>query len=62
LATAAAEFAEILRHAYWARGSRPGDVLALVQGIEYTRDEKELREFIELVRWADSFDEEFAER
>jgi len=62
IAAAAAEFAEILRGSYWARGSRPGDVLALIDGVQYEYDDEALSEFVELIRKADAFEDEFTER
>ncbi|TET32727.1 MAG: DUF3520 domain-containing protein [Planctomycetota bacterium] len=50
LAAAAAEFSEILRESYWAKGSDLGAVLALAKSVapEFDND-KDVLEFVELV-------------
>jgi Ca-activated chloride channel family protein len=53
LAAASAEFAEILRGSYWARGARLGDVLALAKHCEARRDGREdLSELVHLIQRA----------
>jgi len=53
LAAAAAQFAEILRASYWARGARLEDVLALAQHCESRRESGEdIQELVRLIRRA----------
>jgi Ca-activated chloride channel family protein len=49
LAAAAAEFAEILRNSYWARGSQLGDVLAVVQSVERESSNPEVIGLMDLI-------------
>ena len=49
LAAVAAEFAEILRKSYWARGSSLEDVLAVVKGVNQDWDNDDVLEMMHLV-------------
>jgi Ca-activated chloride channel family protein len=50
LAATAAEFAEILRESYWAKGSKLSDVLSLAKSISYEYgSNKDVQEFADLV-------------
>lgn len=53
LAAAAAEFAEILRGSYWAKGSHLHDVLRVAQRVERERPSEQISELIDLINKAD---------
>ncbi len=53
LAAAAAEFAEILRESYWAKGSDLSDVLAVLRTIENEDSNEQIIELMNLVAQAD---------
>jgi Ca-activated chloride channel family protein len=53
LATAVAEFAEILRHSYWARGSEIADLLPMVQQLaRELKDDAQADDFACLIEQA----------
>jgi len=57
LAACVAEFAEILRGSYWARGGSLGDVLALAQQCRTDFDgRKDVRELVSLIERAKGLD------
>jgi Ca-activated chloride channel family protein len=62
LAAAAAEFAEILRKSYWAKGSELKDVLALVKEISNKTDSSEIIELMSLVSKAQQYEQQLAEK
>jgi Ca-activated chloride channel family protein len=55
LAAAAAEFGEILRNSYWARGSELGEVLNLANDVFSETGSKDVLELMNLISKADSF-------
>jgi Ca-activated chloride channel family protein len=61
LAASAAEFAEILRKSYWAKGSKLDDVLALVKEISTQTDSPDVIELLSLVSKAQQY-EQLAEK
>ena len=62
LATAAAEFSEILRGSYWAKGSSLRRVYEIVRDVENETDSPQAQEFLDLIRLADRFEDQLAER
>ncbi len=60
LATAAAEFAEILRKSYWAKGSDLGEVLALVKEITLESESPDVIELLGLVSKAAQYRDQLA--
>ncbi len=62
LAAAAAEFSEILRGSYWARGSSLRKVFEIVRDIENETEDAQVSEFMDLIRLADRFEDQLAER
>ncbi|MFQ6008550.1 MAG: von Willebrand factor type A domain-containing protein [Candidatus Zixiibacteriota bacterium] len=62
LAAAAAEFAEILRKSYWAKGSELKDVLALVKDISNEIDSPDVIELMSLVSKAQQYEQQLAEK
>ena len=62
LAAAAAEFAEILRKSYWAKGSELKDVLALVKQISNKTDFPEVIELMSLISKAQQYEQQLAEK
>lgn len=62
LAAAAAEFAEILRKSYWAKGSSLGDVLALVKEVSMQSSSPEVIELMGLISKSQQFSAQLAER
>jgi hypothetical protein len=62
LAAAAAEFAEILRKSYWAKGSELKDVLALVKEISNKTDSPEVIELMSLISKAQQYEQQLAEK
>jgi Ca-activated chloride channel family protein len=62
LAAASAEFAEILRESYWARGSSLGDVLALVNEIGCENPSDQIAELMDLIGRAMQCGDALAER
>ncbi len=61
LAAAAAEFAEILRKSYWAKGSELNDVLTVVKGISTQTDSPDVIELLSLVSKAQQYEKQLAE-
>ena len=61
LAACAGEFAEILRKSYWAKDSKLGDVLAVVNGIYSTTERAEVLELMGLISKAEQFEKQLAE-
>jgi len=62
LAAAAAEFAEILRKSYWAKGSELKDILALVKEISNKTDSPEVIELMSLISKAQQYEQQLAEK
>lgn len=62
LAAAAAEFAEILRKSYWAKGSELKDILALVKEISNKTDSPEVIELMSLISKAQQYEHQLAEK
>ncbi|MEW5993214.1 MAG: von Willebrand factor type A domain-containing protein [Candidatus Zixiibacteriota bacterium] len=62
LATAAAEFAEILHKSYWAKDSKLGDVLALVKEIAPGTEDHQVIELMHLVSRAQQYEQQLAEK
>ncbi len=62
LAAAAAEYAEILRGSYWAKGSDMKDVLSVVTGLYIDTSDPDILELMGLITKADRFSEQLAER
>jgi len=62
LAAAAAEFAEIMRESYWARGSSLSDVLAVVNDIGCERHTDQIAELTRLINLAMQHGDALAER
>ncbi|UCD95116.1 MAG: DUF3520 domain-containing protein, partial [Candidatus Zixiibacteriota bacterium] len=62
LAAACAEFAEILRKSYWAKGSRLSDVYELAIEVFLENDSREIVEFMNMISKADKFAGERAEK
>ncbi len=62
LAAAAAEFAEILRKSYWAKGSELKDVLTLVKEISHETDSREVIELMNLISKAQQYEQPIADR
>lgn len=62
LAAAAAEFAEILRKSYWAKGSELKDVLALTKEISNKTDSPEVIELMSLISKAQQYEQQLAEK
>ena len=62
LAAAAAEFAEILRSSYWAKGSSLDDVMKVAAGIRSTAADGTAPELIEMIRAADAHRDALAKR
>ncbi len=62
LAAAAAEFAEILRKSYWAKGSELKDVLALVKEISNEMDSPDVIELMSLISKAQQYEQQLAEK
>jgi len=61
LAAATAEFAEILRKSYWAKGSELKDVLTLVKDISNEIDSPDVIELLSLVSKAQQYEKQLAE-
>jgi Ca-activated chloride channel homolog len=53
LAAAAAEFSEILRNSYWARGGKLSDVLDVARTVESERSSDQVIELMDLIAKAD---------
>lgn len=62
LAAAASEFSEILRGSYWARGSSLRKVYEIVRDVERETDSPQVKEFLDLIKLADRFEDQLAER
>jgi len=62
LATAAAEFSEIMRGSYWAKGSSLRKVYEIVRDVEHETESPQAGEFLDLIRLADRFEDQLAER
>jgi Ca-activated chloride channel family protein len=62
LAAAAAEFSEILRKSYWAKGSTFADVLGLVKEINMESDSPEVIELMSLISKAQQHENQLAEK
>ncbi len=61
LAACAAEFSEILRKSYWAKGSKLDDVLKLAKDLVYENESQELIELMGLISKAQNFEEQLAQ-
>ncbi|MFH2055752.1 MAG: von Willebrand factor type A domain-containing protein [bacterium] len=55
LAAAAAEFSEILRNSYWAKGGKLSEVLEVARQVEHERSTPEVIELMDLIAKADKF-------
>ena len=62
LAAAAAEFSEILRKSYWARGSKLTDVYRIAKSVDGELRSEETRELLDLIHKAEKFQEDLAEK
>ncbi|UCE25577.1 MAG: von Willebrand factor type A domain-containing protein [Candidatus Zixiibacteriota bacterium] len=62
LAACAAEFSEILRKSYWAKGSKLDDVLQLAKDLVYENESQELIELMGLISKAQNFEEQLAQK
>ncbi len=62
LATAAAEFSEILRKSYWARDSKLDNVMALAKEVYREEDRSDVLEFMNLISKAQKLEDQLAER
>jgi len=62
LAAASAEFGEILRKSYWARGSSLSDVLDLALDVYNANQSPEVLEFMNMVSMARQLDDQRAEK
>lgn len=62
LAAAAAEFAEILRKSYWAKGSSLEDVLAVVKDVNRDWENDDIIELMHLISKADKIQSAMAEK
>lgn len=62
LAATVAEFAEILRKSYWAKGSKPEDVIVVAKQLFSQSERDDLIEFISLVSKTRQFEEELAQK
>ncbi|UCD62892.1 MAG: DUF3520 domain-containing protein, partial [Candidatus Zixiibacteriota bacterium] len=62
LAACAAEFGEILRKSYWAKGSKLSEVLLLAKDLVYTGESEELIELMGLISKAQKFEQELAQK
>ena len=60
LAATAAEFAEILRKSYWAKGSKLDDVLSLAKDLTQESSSADVIELMSLISKAQQFDEQLA--
>jgi Ca-activated chloride channel family protein len=61
LATAVAEFAEILRKSYWAKGSNLTAVADLARDVYNSRPTTEVMEFLNMISMARQYEEQLAE-
>lgn len=61
LAAAAAEFSEILKKSYWARGSSLSDVYTVARRVARELNSSEVDELLNMIRQAQSFDDALAE-
>ncbi|MEA2030979.1 MAG: von Willebrand factor type A domain-containing protein [candidate division Zixibacteria bacterium] len=62
LAAAAAEFSEILRKSYWAKGSKLDNVLTLVKEIMTETDSPEVVELMSLISKAEQYKQQITEK
>jgi len=62
LAAAAAEFAEILGKSYWAKGSTLTEVYQLAMEVSRLIDNRDVREFVDLIGRAERFENQLADR
>jgi Ca-activated chloride channel family protein len=62
MAAAAAEFAEILRKSYWAKGSEFSDVMKVVKQVSNETVSPDVIELMGLISKADQFSESLAEK
>jgi len=62
LAASSAEFAEILRESYWAKGSDMGDLLKVVKGISMETESDDLIELMSLISKAKQLKDQLAEK
>lgn len=62
LAATAAEFAEILRKSYWAKGSSLAEVLEVAKGVHRDIDSADMIEFLHLIAKADGLQADRAEK
>ncbi len=62
LAACAAEFSEILRKSYWAKGSKLDDVLNVAKDLVYENGSQELIELMGLISKAQNLEEQLAQK
>jgi len=62
LAATAAEFAEILRKSYWAKGSKLADVMELAKEVSNQNESGDVIEFMGLINKAQQFEEQLSMR
>jgi Ca-activated chloride channel family protein len=62
LAACVAEFGEVLRKSYWAKGSKLDDVLKLAKDLVYENESQELIELMGLISKAQKFEEQLAQK
>ena len=62
LAAAAAQFSEILRHSYWARGERLDDVYRVVRELAWETESEQVDELHRMIGQAMRFEDQLAER
>ena len=62
LASAVAEFAELMRDSYWAKESSLSDVLSLVKGISQQTESHDVIELMGLIAKAQQYEQQLAER
>ncbi len=62
LAACAAQFSEILRHSYWARGERLDDVYRVVRELAWQTESEQVDELHRMIGQAMRFEDQLAER
>ncbi len=62
LAATAAEFAEILRHSYWARGSNLDDVYRVARDLAYENESEQASELAHMIDQARRYEDQLARR
>ncbi len=62
LAAVAAQFSEILRESYWARGEKLSEVLEVSKSLHDETPDKEISELVSLVQRANGLRKELSEK